>query len=135
MPTRIFVNLAVRDLDQSVEFFSRLGYDFNAQFTDETAACMVVTDDIYVMLLTQAKFRSFTPNPVCDASKATEAIMCLTCESREQVDEMVGKAVAAGGSTWNDAQDYGFMYTHGFQDPDGHVWELIWMAPSAMNKR
>jgi predicted lactoylglutathione lyase len=94
---------------------------------------MIVTDGI------DAAYRShvpaFTPNPVCDARKGTEAIVCLTCESRERVDEMVGKAVAAGGSTWNDAQDYGFMYTHGFQDPDGHVWELIWMAPSAMNKR
>ena len=134
MATKIFVNLPVRDLARSVKFFARLGYAFNPQFTDETAACMVVSEDIFVMLLTLAKFKEFTPRDICDATKSTEVLVCLTCETRDEVDTMVRKAVAAGGSTWAESKDYGFMYQHGFQDPDGHIWELIYMDPGAISQ-
>jgi hypothetical protein len=134
MATKIFVNLPVKNLKGSVEFFTRLGYKFNPQFTDETAACMIVSEDIYVMLLTQAKFKEFTPKNICDATKSTEVLVCLSCESREQVNDTVGKAVAAGGTTHAESKDYGFMYQHGFQDLDGHIWELIYMEPSAIKQ-
>jgi uncharacterized protein len=134
MATKIFVNLPVKDLNKSVEFFTKLGYTFNAQFTDETATCMIVGEDIYVMLLTEAKFKMFTPKEICDATKSTEVLVALSCENREQVDEMVRTAVAGGGSTYNEPQDHGFMYAHGFQDLDGHIWELMYMDPSAVNQ-
>ncbi len=134
MATKIFVNLPVKDLKRSIGFFSKLGYKVNSQFTDETAACLVVSDDIYVMLLTQAKFKAFTPKEICDATKSTEVLVCLSCESREQVNEMVSTAVGSGGTTYAKAKDHGFMYQHGFQDPDGHIWELIYMEPSAIRQ-
>jgi uncharacterized protein len=134
MATKIFVNLPVRSLDKSVEFFTSLGFRFNPQFTDETATCMIVSDDIFVMLLTQEKFRTFTPKPICDAAQATEVLVCLSLDSREEVDGMVRKAVAAGGTTYNEPQDHGFMYQHGFEDPDGHIWELIHMVPGGMDR-
>ena len=134
MATKIFVNLPVKDLDKSVAFFTRLGFKFNAQFTDETATCMIVGEDIYVMLLTHAKFKTFTPKAICDATKSTEVLVCLSSESREQVNEMVRKAVAAGGTTYNEPQDHGFMYGHGFQDLDGHIWELIYMEQSVIKQ-
>ena len=134
MSTKIFVNLPVKDLNRSIDFFTRLGFTFNPQFTDETATCMVVSEDIFVMLLTHDKFKTFTPKEICDATKSTEVLVCLSVESREGVGEMVRKAVAAGGSTYNDAQDHGFMYAHGFQDLDGHIWELIYMEPSALDQ-
>jgi predicted lactoylglutathione lyase len=134
MTTKIFVNLPVKDLKRSMEFFTKLGYKFNPQFTDETAACMIISEDIYVMLLTQAKFKEFTPKGICDAMKSTEVLVCLSCESRDKVNDMVSKAVAAGGMTYAQSKDYGFMYQHGFQDLDGHIWELIYMEPSAINK-
>ena len=102
MATKIFVNLPVKNLNRSIEFFTKLGYRFNQQFTDETATCMIVTDDIFVMLLTEAKFKTFTPNEICDAKKYTEVLVCLSLESRAKVDEMVRKAVVAGGSTYNE---------------------------------
>ncbi|MBW3586855.1 MAG: hypothetical protein KY448_13725, partial [Cyanobacteria bacterium 0813] len=116
MATKIFMNLPVKNLDRSVEFFTKLGFSFNAEFTDEIATCMVVSEDIFVMLLTEAKFKEFTPNAICDATKSTEVLVCLSSESREEVDKMISKAVAAGGTTYNEPQDYGFMYSHGFQD-------------------
>lgn len=134
MATQIFVNLPVKHLNRSMEFYTKLGYSFNMQFTDETAACMIVSEDIYVMLLTEAKFQEFTPKPICDATKSTEVLVCLSCENRAQVDELVQKAVAAGGSTHAQAKDYGFMYQHGYQDPDGHIWELIYMDPAAVQQ-
>lgn len=132
--TMIFVNLPVKDLDRSVDFFTRLGYTFNPQFTDESATCMIVSDTIYVMLLTEAYFRTFMPKEVCDTSRYAEVLVALSAESREAVDETVRKAVAAGGSTYAEPQDHGFMYQHGFQDPDGHIWELVWMDPSAVEQ-
>jgi hypothetical protein len=134
MTTKIFVNLPVRDLDRSTEFFTKLGYSFSPQFTDETAACMIVSEDIYVMLLTHSKFKEFTPKAICDATKSTEVLIGLSSESRDNVDDTVRKAVAAGGATYADVKDFGFMYQHGFQDLDGHIWELIYMEPSATGK-
>lgn len=134
MAAKIFVNLPVKNLDKSVEFFTKLGFTFDPQFTDETATCMIVAEDIFVMLLTEAKFKTFTPKEICDATKSTEVLVCLSLTSRPEVDEMVRKAVAAGGSTYNEPKDYGFMYGHGFQDLDGHIWELIYMEPSAISQ-
>jgi uncharacterized protein len=134
MSTKIFVNLPVKNLNKSIEFFTQLGYTFNQQFTDETATCMIVSDDIFVMLLTEAKFKAFTPKTICDATKSTEVLVCLSSGSRKEVDEMVRKAVAAGGTTYSEPQDHGFMYGHGFQDLDGHIWELVYMEPSAVNQ-
>jgi uncharacterized protein len=132
MATQIFVNLPVKNLAKSIEFFTQLGYSFNQQFTDETATCMIVSDSIFVMLLTEAKFKTFTPKPVCDATQSTEVLICLSCESQSNVDEMINRAIAAGGTTYNEPQDYGFMYTHGYQDLDGHIWEMVYMKPDAL---
>ncbi|MDU7469884.1 MAG: VOC family protein [Serratia marcescens] len=132
MATQIFVNLPVRDLPASMAFFTRLGFTFNPQFTDDTAACMVVSDTIYVMLLTHDKFRGFTPNPIGDAKQATEVLVCLSQPSRAAVDELVRKAVAGGGNTYHPPRDYGVMYGHGFQDLDGHIWGLMYMDPAAV---
>ncbi len=134
MATKIFVNLPVQDLQRSIQFFTELGFSFNAQFTDETATCMIVSDNIFVMLLTHDKFKAFTPKAICDATKSTEVLIGLSADSREQIDALVRKAVAAGGSTYNEPQDHAFMYGHGFQDLDGHIWELIFMEPSAINQ-
>ena len=134
MAAKIFVNLPVSDLKKSMAFFTSLGFTFNAQFTDETAACMVVSDNIFVMLLTRPKFKSFTPKQICDATKSTEVLVCLSAESRQEVDELVRKAVAAGGKTHQEPQDHGFMYGHGFEDLDGHIWELAYMEPSAIKQ-
>jgi predicted lactoylglutathione lyase len=117
-----------------MQFFRSLGFDFNGQFTDETAACMIVSEDIFVMLLTRAKFKEFTPKEICDATTSTEVLVCLSHASRESVDDMVRKAIAAGGTTYAEPKDYGFMYQHGFQDPDGHIWELIYMESSAVQQ-
>ncbi|MCU4120304.1 VOC family protein [Variovorax sp. N23] len=133
MATQIFVNLPVKDLDRSVAFFTALGYRFNPQFTNENATCMIVSEDhVYVMLLVEPFFQTFTSKAIADARTSTEVLLCLSCESRAQVDELVAKAVAAGGSTPTKAQDHGFMYQHGYQDLDGHVWELMYMEPGAM---
>jgi predicted lactoylglutathione lyase len=134
MSTKIFVNLPVNDLGESMGFFKKLGFSFNAQFTDDTAACMVVSEDAYVMLLTHQKFEAFAPNPICDATESTEVLVALSCENRGKVDEVVAKAVGAGGHTYNKPKDYGFMYGHGFQDLDGHVWEVFYMDPNAKNR-
>lgn len=132
MSTQIFVNLPVKNLQQSIEFFTQLGFQFNPQFTDETATCMIVSETIFVMLLTYEKFKTFTPNTICDAKKSTEVLVCLSVESREAVDEQVRNAIASGGTTYNEPQEHGFMYAHGFQDLDGHIWELMYMEPSAI---
>ena len=134
MATKIFVNLPVKNLGKSIEFFTRLGYTFNPQFTDETATCMIVSEDIYIMLLTEEKFKMFTKKEIADATRSTEAIICLSADSREQVDEMINKALEAGGTTPNEKQENGFMYGWGYQDLDGHLWEVMWMDPGAINK-
>jgi predicted lactoylglutathione lyase len=127
MATKIFVNLPIRDLNKSVEFFTKLGFTFNPQFTDETATCMIVSEDIFVMLLTREKFKDFIPHEVCDATKSSEVIICLSCENRAKVDEITGKAIAAGAASPMGSKDYGFMYQNSFQDLDGHLWELVYM--------
>ncbi|MGA8112418.1 MAG: VOC family protein [Actinocatenispora sp.] len=134
MGTKIFVNLPVRDLDTSIEFFTALGFSFNPQFTDETAGCLVISEDIYAMLLTEPFFRTFTQKDVVDATKATEAILALGVESRERVDALVDRALATGGSPANDTMDQGFMYGRSFQDPDGHLWEVLYMDPSTVRR-
>ena len=134
MTTQIYVNLPVKDLDKSIAFFTHLGYTFNPQFTDQNATCMIVGESIFVMLLVEKFFQTFTPKQICDASKSTEVILCLSCDSREAVDALVRKAVAAGATTPNPPKDHGFMYGHGYQDLDGHLWELMYMDISAMPK-
>lgn len=129
MAKKIFVNLPVKDLPKSINFFTQLGFKFNPEFTDETASCMIVSDTIFIMLLTEAKFKTFTPKKICDAMKNTEVLLCLTCENQAKVDDLVRKAVAAGGTTYSEPQDHGFMYGHGFQDLDGHIWEVIYLEP------
>lgn len=131
MARKIFVNLPIHDMKRSQEFFRALGFGFNPQFTIEQGACMVVAEDIFVMLLVQPFFQTFTRKPVADAKKGTEVLVCLSCESRAEVDELVRKALAAGGTAPNAPQDHGFMYGHGFEDLDGHLWELVWMDPAA----
>lgn len=131
MATQIFVNLPVKDLKRSVEFFTKLGYTFNPQFTDENATCMIVGENIFVMLLGEKFFKSFIKKELCDATRYTEAIVALSLESRAKVDAIVEKAVAAGGTTPNESKDYGFMYQSGFQDLDGHLWEVFYMEPGA----
>ncbi|WP_291910276.1 VOC family protein [Chitinophaga sp. CB10] len=131
MNKQIFVNLPVKDLNKTMDFFTKLGYTFNPQFTDEKAACMVVSDTIYFMLLKEEFFQTFTDKKVADASHVTETILCLSAGSREEVDDIMRKAVAAGGSIPRAAQDHGWMYTQGFQDLDGHLWEYIYMDNSA----
>ncbi len=135
MSTMIFVNLPVRDLPRAKTFFEALGFTFNPQFTDDTAACLVIEQgSIHAMLLTHEKFATFAPkaSAICDATRSTEVLIGLSRPSRAAVDELVRKAVAAGGTIFRDPEDHGFMYGHAFQDLDGHVWELIWMDPSAV---
>lgn len=132
MATKIFVNLPVKNLDKSKEFFGKLGYTFNAQFTDEKAACMVISEDIYAMLLTEAFFKTFTSKDITDTSKSTEVLICLSADSRVQVDELYDKAVAAGAKTPRDKNDMGFMYNVSFEDLDGHTWEIMWMDPAVV---
>lgn len=129
---KIFVNLAVRDLEKSKAFFSKLGFEFNPKFTDDKAACMVLSEDGYVMLLTEPFFRGFTKRPPADTSKVTEALIALSCDSRAEVDEMVRRAIDGGGKHAMDPQDHGFMYGWSFYDLDGHHWEVMWMDPNAV---
>jgi predicted lactoylglutathione lyase len=129
MNKQIFINLPVKDLDKSKAFFAALGYSFNPQFTDQNAACMIVAEDsIYAMLLVEDFFKTFTSKEIANAHEVTEALICLSCDSRDEVDAMVAKAVAAGGSAPRQPQDHGFMYAHGFDDIDGHSWELAFMS-------
>lgn len=131
MARKIFVNLPIKDMARSQAFFKALGFSFNPQFTNEQGACMVISEDIYAMLLVEPFFQSFTRLPVWDG-RTREVLVCLSCESREEVDALVKKAVAAGGTAPNAPQDHGFMYGHGFDDLDGHGWELTWMDPAAV---
>lgn len=127
MNKQIYVNLPVQDLERSKAFFGALGFGFNPQFTDRNAACMIVSDDIYVMLLATPFFQGFTHKPVADARKSTEVLLCLSCDSRAAVDALAAKALGAGGALPNPPKDHGFMYQHGFEDLDGHMWELAYM--------
>lgn len=123
----LFVNLPVSDLARSVAFFEKLGFAFNPAFTDDKAACLVVSEHIQIMLLTEPFFAGFTRKPPADARAATEVLLALSCDARDEVDALVAKAVAAGAATPMPANDHGFMYQHGFEDLDGHQWEVFWM--------
>ena len=128
MATQVFINLPVADLLKSVAFYEALGYTRNPQFSNDDGACIVVSDTIFVMLLTHAKFRAFTPKTICDTRQAVEVLLNLSCENPAQVDALVAKALAAGGSTYDEPEDLGFMYSHSFVDPDGHGWGLFHMS-------
>ncbi len=132
MPQMIFVNLPVKDLAKSMAFFEALGFSFNPQFSDETGACMVISDTIFAMLLSHEKFAGFSPKPIADTDKTTEVLIALSRDNREAVDAIVEAALAAGGSTFSEPQDHGFMYGRAFRDLDGHVWEAFWMDPAAV---
>jgi hypothetical protein len=131
---KMFVNLAVKDLDRSVDFFTKLGFSFDPRFTDETATCMLVGEDAYVMLLVESKFGEFTKKQIADPRGQTEAIIALTAESREDVDALADKALEAGGSPANEPMEMDFMYGRSFDDPDGHLWEVFWMDPAALEQ-
>lgn len=131
MGRQIYVNLPIGNMERTQAFFRSLGFSFNPQFSNEQGACMIVADDIFVMLLTQPFFQGFTKKAVADATKATEVLICLSCTSRAEVDDLVRKALAAGGKAPMPPQDHGFMYGHGFEDLDGHQWELMYMDPNA----
>jgi predicted lactoylglutathione lyase len=132
MSRQLFVNLPVDNLDRTIAFFTVLGFGFNPKFTDENATCLVISEHIQVMLLTKPFFSGFTKKPVADARAATETLLALSCESRDEVDALVARAIAAGAATPMESKDYGFMYQHGFEDLDGHQWEVFWMDESAM---
>ena len=130
MSKLIFVNLPVKNLVKTKEFFARLGFKYNPQFTDENAACMVISQEIFVMLLAENSFESFTKKPITDTRKSSEVIVALSAGSRQEVDEFADRALAAGGTSVSEAQDMGFMYSRNFRDPDGHMWEILYMDPS-----
>lgn len=132
MATKIFVNLPVKDLDKSVAFFTKLGFSFNPQFTDEKATCMIVGENIFAMLLVEPFFKTFTKKEIANAHKSTEVLLAIDAGSRDEVKVLVSKALAAGGSTYMDPQDHGWMYQHSFADLDGHQWEILFMDESAM---
>ena len=134
MATKIFVNLPVKDLNRSIEFFTKLGFTFNPQFTDENATCMVIGENIFAMLLTEPFFKTFTKKDICDTTKNTEAILAIDAASRKEVDEMVNNAVNAGGLEPKESQDHGWMYGRSFQDLGGHLWEVLYMDVNALNQ-
>jgi predicted lactoylglutathione lyase len=129
---KMFVNFPVRDLKRSMDFFKKLGYTFNPQFTSADAACMVIGEDNFAMLLTEKFFKTFTTKAIADATKSVEALVALSCDDRKAVDDIVRKALSAGGHRYREPQDQGFMYSWGFEDPDGHIWEYFWMDPAAL---
>lgn len=134
MATRLFVNLPVKDLRKSVDFFTALGFEFDLRFTDDKATCMIIGPDSFVMLLVESRFSDFTTKEICAATTHTETILALSADSREGVDELVNKALEAGGQPSNEPTDMTGMYGWSFQDPDGHLWEVIWMDADAMTQ-
>jgi predicted lactoylglutathione lyase len=130
--TKIFVNLPAKDLNKTIEFFTKLGFKFNPQFTDENATCMIVGEDIFVMFLVEKFFKTFTKKEICDTSKNTEVIVALSVEGREKVDQMINKAIEAGGTESREPQDHRWMYGRSFEDINGHIWEIIYMDESAL---
>jgi len=131
VPRKLFVNVPVADLRRSIEFFSALGFSFDPQFTDEHATCMLVSDDAAFMLLTRSRFADFTAKPIADPTTAIQAIYCISADTRDDVDHVVDVALASGGAAANPAMDHGFMYGRSFYDPDGHLWEVMWMDVAA----
>lgn len=133
MGTKVFMNLPVKDLDKSKEFFAKLGFSFNLQFTNKNAACMVISEDNYAMLLVESFFKTFTKKEIVNAKQSTEVLVALSAESKENVDKMLHAALAAGAKEANEPQDHGFMYGRSFEDLDGHIWEIFWMDPKMVN--
>ncbi|MET0595193.1 MAG: VOC family protein [Polyangiaceae bacterium] len=131
---KLFVNLPVKDLKRSMEFFSKLGFEFNPQFTDSNAACMVISEEAFAMLLVEPYFKTFTKKEIANNARHTEAIFAISCSSRAEVDDIVKKAIASGGKHAMDPNDHGFMYGWSFYDLDDHHWEVIWMDPKALQK-
>ncbi|GAA3892618.1 VOC family protein [Streptomyces sp. NPDC003631] len=128
----IFVNLPVADVDASKKFFTELGYTINPQFTTDDCACVVISDTVIAMLLSKQRYADFTQKEIADATKTSEVLLCLSAESRAKVDELVDRALAAGGSGTREAVDHGYMYGRAFDDLDGHTWEVMWMDPAAV---
>jgi uncharacterized protein len=135
MANKIFVNLPVKDLNKSIAFFTKLGFSFNPQFTDENATCMIISENIYVMLLVEKFFKTFTKKDISDANKTTEVLISIDAESRYKVDEMVKKAVEAGGLIYAEPMDNDMMYAHSFADLDGHQWEILYMDENALKQQ
>lgn len=131
---QIFVNLPVKDLNATKTFFGKIGFEFNPQFTDENATCMVIGDNMFAMLLVEDFFRTFIKKEIADATKTTEVLVALSADNREKVDEIVNSAIAAGGTEPREPMDHGFMYQRSFQDLDGHIWEVFYMDPSAVQQ-
>jgi uncharacterized protein len=134
MITKIFVNLPVKDLNNTIDFFTKLGFSFNPQFTDENATCMIVGEDIFVMFLVENFFKTFTKKNISDTAKSTEVIVALSAQSRQEVDQMINKVVEAGGREPKESQDHGWMYGRSFEDINGHLWEIFYMDETAMKK-
>ncbi len=134
MATQIFVNLPVKDLNKAIEFFTKLDFKFNTQFTDENATCMIVGENIFVMLLVEKFFKTFTKKEICDTIKNTEVMVALSTDSKEKVDEMINKAIESGGNESREPQNHGWMYGRSFEDIDGHIWEIIYMDEKAIKK-
>src|SRR6266511_6141022 len=134
MATKIFVNLPAKDLNKTIDFFTKLGFTFNPQFTDENATCMIVGEDIFVMLLVE-KFKTFTRKEICNTTKDTEVIVALSTESRENVDQRINKVIEAGGKESREPQDHGWMYGRSFEDINGHLWEVIYMDKNALKEQ
>jgi predicted lactoylglutathione lyase len=132
--TQIFVNLPVKDLNKAIEFFTKLDFKFNTQFTDENATCMIVGENIFVMLLVEKFFKTFTKKEICDTIKNTEVMVALSTDSKEKVDEMINKAIESGGNESREPQNHGWMYGRSFEDIDGHIWEIIYMDEKAIKK-
>lgn len=135
MAKKIFVNLPVRDLKRSIDFFTKLGFTFNLQFTDESATCMIMGENIFAMLLVEARFKDFTKKEIADARKTTEVLIALDCESRAKVDELISKARQEGAIIYAEPQDHGWMYVHSFADLDGHQWEFVFIDEKAAPKK
>lgn len=133
MSKKIFINLPIKDLNKSVEFFTKLGFKFNPQFTDENATCMIITDEIYAMLLVEKFFKTFTKKEIADTKNTIETIIALSVDSKAEVDELVDNALTAGAIAPRETDDKGFMYTRSFEDLDGHLWEIIYMDSASIN--
>ncbi|HSC39340.1 MAG TPA: VOC family protein [Chitinophagaceae bacterium] len=134
MATKMFLNLPVKNLPKSIAFFTRLGFTFNAQFTDDKATCMIIGEDIFVMLLVEPFFLGFTKKQICDTAKSNEAIIGLSADSKAKTDEMADKAIKAGATAIGEPNDQGFMYSRSFHDLDGHFWEVFYMDPAAISQ-
>ncbi len=132
MNSKLFVNLAIKDLEKTKQFYTKLGFSFNTQFSNEEGVCMIIGPDNYVMLLTEKLFKTFTTKEICDTSRSNEALISISMESKQAVDEMLNKVAAAGGKQPKPAVDEGFMYSGDFEDLDGHAWGVFWMDPTSI---